>query len=181
MIQSTDAYICKVSTGLSHWSREKMAAISQRTFSNAFSSTKIIVFWLQCHWNMFARVRFTVIQHGLFNRLFRRRSKKISKLRVTGLCEENPPVTSGFPSQRASNAENVSIWWRHHAIIPSMSVYLSESRLWSNRERPFSKRARKLEKSGTLLWNGLWRQLFNVTIDIDRLTFVWTWWSIHIN
>ena len=24
------------------------------------------------------------------------------------------PVTHGFPSQRASNAENVSIWWRHH-------------------------------------------------------------------
>ena len=40
--------------------------------------------------------------------------KKISKLRVTGLCEGNPPVTRGFPSQRASNAENVSIWWRHH-------------------------------------------------------------------
>ena len=29
-------------------------------------------------------------------------------------CEGNPPVTGGFPSQRASNAENVSIWWRHH-------------------------------------------------------------------
>ena len=24
------------------------------------------------------------------------------------------PATGGFPSQRASNAENVSIWWRHH-------------------------------------------------------------------
>ena len=23
-------------------------------------------------------------------------------------------MTSGFPAQRASNAENVSIWWRHH-------------------------------------------------------------------
>ena len=30
------------------------------------------------------------------------------------LCEGNPPVTGGFPSQRASNAENASIWWRHH-------------------------------------------------------------------
>ena len=35
------------------------------------------------------------------------------------LFEENPPITGGFPSQRASNAENVSIWWRHHAIIAS--------------------------------------------------------------
>ena len=50
----------------------------------------------------------------LLNRLFRRRSKKISKLRVTGLCEGNPVVTGGFPSQRASNAEKASIWWCHH-------------------------------------------------------------------
>ena len=26
----------------------------------------------------------------------------------------NSPVTGEFPAQRASNAENVSIWWRHH-------------------------------------------------------------------
>ena len=25
-----------------------------------------------------------------------------------------PPVIGGFPSQRTSNAGNVSIWWRHH-------------------------------------------------------------------
>ena len=34
----------------------------------------------------------------LLNRLFRRRSKKTSKLRVTGLCEGNPSVIGGFPS-----------------------------------------------------------------------------------
>ena len=32
------------------------------------------------------------------------------KLRVTGLCEVIPPVTGGFPSQEANNAENISIW-----------------------------------------------------------------------
>ena len=36
------------------------------------------------------------------------------KLHVTGLCVGNSPVTGEFPAQRASNAENVSIWWRHH-------------------------------------------------------------------
>ena len=41
----------------------------------------------------------------LLNRLFRRRSKKASKLRVTGICEGNPPVTGRFPSQKVSNAE----------------------------------------------------------------------------
>ena len=52
----------------------------------------------------------------LLNRLFRRRSKKTLKLCVTGLCEGNLPVTGDFPAQRSSNTENVSIWWRHHAI-----------------------------------------------------------------
>ena len=35
----------------------------------------------------------------LLNRLFRRRSKKTSKLRVTGLCEKNPPVNSPASEQ----------------------------------------------------------------------------------
>ena len=52
--------------------------------------------------------------HCLPNRLFRRTSKTTSKLRVTGLCEGNPPVPGGFPSQRASNTENIFIRWRHH-------------------------------------------------------------------
>ena len=37
----------------------------------------------------------------------------LTKFRATGLFYGNPPVTGGFPSQRASNAENVSMWWRH--------------------------------------------------------------------
>ena len=52
----------------------------------------------------------------LLNLLFGRRSKRTSKLRVTGLCVWNSPGTGEFPAQRASNAENVSIWWRYHEI-----------------------------------------------------------------
>ena len=44
----------------------------------------------------------------------RRRSKTTSKLCVTGLCGGKSPVTGEFPSQRASNAEKASMWWRHH-------------------------------------------------------------------
>ena len=29
-------------------------------------------------------------------------------------CAGNSPVTGEFPAQRASYAENASIWWRHH-------------------------------------------------------------------
>ena len=52
----------------------------------------------------------------LLKRSFRRRSKKTSKLRATGLCAGNSPETGEFPAQMATNAENVSIWWRHNDI-----------------------------------------------------------------
>ena len=47
----------------------------------------------------------------LLSRLIRRRSKKTSKLRVSGLCAGNSQVTGEFPAQISSYAENVSIWW----------------------------------------------------------------------
>ena len=52
----------------------------------------------------------------LLSRLFRCRSKKTSKLCVTGFCAGNTSVTGEIPAQMASNAENVSIWWRHHVM-----------------------------------------------------------------
>ena len=56
--------------------------------------------------------------HGCsLNHSFRCRSKKTSKFRVTGLCAGDSPVTSEFPAQMASNAENISIWWRHHGDV----------------------------------------------------------------
>ena len=55
--------------------------------------------------------------HWLLNCWFKHRSKKTSKLRVTGLCVGNSPVAGEFPAQRASNAESISIWWRHHGFI----------------------------------------------------------------
>ena len=61
--------------------------------------------------------------HCLLNRLFGRRSKKTAKLRVTGLCSGKSPVTGEIPAQMASNAENVSIWWRHREYSWSSCVY----------------------------------------------------------
>ena len=42
--------------------------------------------------------------------------EKTSELGVSGICEGNPPETGGFPSQSASNAENVCFWWHHHDV-----------------------------------------------------------------
>ena len=41
---------------LTHWGRDKMAAIFQKTFSNAFSSMKMNKFRLRFHWSLFPRV-----------------------------------------------------------------------------------------------------------------------------
>ena len=74
----------------------------------------------------------------LFNRLFRQTSKPAFQALCEGiqwwsmvsphkkpetqptflaLCEESPSVTNGFPSQKASNAENISMSWRYHNIF----------------------------------------------------------------
>ena len=61
-------------------------------------------------------------RYCLLKRLFRRRSEKISKLRVTSLCARNSPVTGEFPAQMARNAEYISIWWRLHDRFGSIVV-----------------------------------------------------------
>ena len=68
----------------------------------------------------------------LLNRSFGHRSKKTSKLRVTGLCVGNSPETGEFPAQMVSNAENVSIRWRHHVSTSlKLPVYGSARSHWN--------------------------------------------------
>ena len=82
-----------------------------------FVSVSLVLMSWPLHWRHNGRD--SVSNHQphdcLLNCLFRRRSKKASKLRVTGLYVWNSPGTGEFPAQMASNAENVSIWWSHHA------------------------------------------------------------------
>ena len=53
----------------------------------------------------------TIVYSSVYSRC---RSKKTSKLRVTGLCAGISPVAGEFPAQTASKVESVSIWGRHH-------------------------------------------------------------------
>ena len=48
---------------LTHWGRDKMAAIFPTTFSNAFSWKKMFEFRLKFHWSLFPRVQLTIFQH----------------------------------------------------------------------------------------------------------------------
>ena len=63
----------------------------------------------------------TIVYSTVF--FFQAQIKEKTKLRVSGLCAGNSPVTGEFPAQMASYAENVSIWRRHHVII-ALSVYM---------------------------------------------------------
>ena len=56
------------------------------------------------------------------NRLFSRKSKKISTLRVTSFCMGNSAETGEFPAHKSGNAENISIWWRHHDITATSEI-----------------------------------------------------------
>ena len=63
--------------------------------------------------------------HCFLNCLVKCKSKKTSKLHITGLCARNSPVAGEFPAQMASNVENVSIWWRHHVISRALDKIIS--------------------------------------------------------
>ena len=52
-------------------------------------------------------------------------TKKSSNLRILTLCEGDSPVTGGFPSQRAGNAESSSTTWCHHIHAIFYSFQLS--------------------------------------------------------
>ena len=48
---------------LTHWGRDKMAAIFQTTVSNSFSWMKTHEIWLKFDWSLFLMVRLTISQH----------------------------------------------------------------------------------------------------------------------
>ena len=50
-------------------------------------------------------------------------SDKYQQFPLLALCEGNPPVTSGFPSQKGSNAGSVSVPWCHHDKEPDIHKY----------------------------------------------------------
>ena len=102
-----------------------MANILQTTIWTFFSGIKNVVFWFRI-WPRF--IPLGPIQHHNDVKMGAMTSQITSlttvystvysdidqKLRVTGLCEVNSPVTGEFPAQRASNSENIFIPWRHH-------------------------------------------------------------------
>ena len=101
------------------------------------------------------------------------------KARVTGLCAWNSPGTGEFPAQMASNAENVSIWWRHHG-----KTYQKTSDIPTSWATPYKKHVSPFCHcvcwwSSTVRYSGIgtgnYRQFSNITrtqspnINVSRL------------
>ena len=103
-----------VSELITYWSLRRLCSIDITGLARQAPSRYQVITTLQWRHNGQDGVSNHQPHDCLLHRLFRRRSKKTSKLRATGLCVENSPETGEFPTQRASNVENVSIWWRHH-------------------------------------------------------------------
>ena len=105
---------CRLCFGLALWNgkdpilKERLFGLTGPQVRSRESGT------LQCCHNERDGVANQQPHDCLLKRLFKRKSKKTPKLRVTGLCEGNSPMTGEFPTQRTSNAENVSTWLRHH-------------------------------------------------------------------
>ena len=60
-----DTFIMSSSFPLTHWGRDKMAAIFQTAVSNGFSWMKMYELWLKFHRSLFPRAQLTIFQHWI--------------------------------------------------------------------------------------------------------------------
>ena len=58
-------------------------------------------------------ISLTIVYSTVYSDANRRKHQSSASL---ALCEGNSPVTGEFSALRASNAENVSNWWRHYGV-----------------------------------------------------------------
>ena len=114
--------------------------IASTEFIVYFGHKKDLLEWFLSQWRH--NERDCVCNHQpqdcLLNYLCRRRSQKTSKLRITVLCVGNSPVTGEFPTQRASNAENVFIWWRHHVTCSILPLLYKQSTWYDQQNKKIS-------------------------------------------
>ena len=138
-------WICRLRNG-GHFVQGKMNQMNSGSLANTFciimmmvSKTRMATHYGDVIMGVITSqiTSLTIVYSSVYSD--RRRSKKTSELRVTGLGAGNSPGTGEFPAQMASNAENISIWWRHHVLY------------FSNTYGTVSSAASQL-KTSTLYW-----------------------------
>ena len=118
--------------------------------------------------------------HDRLIRLLTRRSKKTSKFRVTGFVwgiHRQSPVAFEFPAQMASDAENVSIWWRHHGKFRARPNDILKLVKWSNLEFSFAYFGHflsLLQRNAWTDYHQIWETLSWICIeDTEQLSMPW--------
>ena len=107
----------------------------------------------------------------LFNCLFRRRSKKNIKAPCHWpLCGEFTG-DRWIPRTKASNAENFSIWWRHHDILTPPC--LSNPIYWCHLS---------MKCAQWIYWTATWETIhfYSFTFSIAPITFIPNYTFMHI-
>ena len=90
---------------LTHWARDKMAAIFQTIFSSVFSM-KMYEFRLTFHWSMFLGVQLTIFQHWVQVMVWRRPGDKplsepMMVILPTHICVTRPQWVNCFANSSA--------------------------------------------------------------------------------
>ena len=101
------------------WPRQdKMAPISQTTFSNAFSWLKMYKFQLRFHWSLFPRVKFTIFHPALVQIMAWHRpgdkplSEPMMIILLTHICVTQPQWVNYMASDMtmAYHCYNIPVW-----------------------------------------------------------------------
>ena len=101
--------------------------------------------------------------------LFRRRSKKTSKLRVTGLCEGNSPVTCEFPPVTRKCFHLMTSSWNTCLLVcfqlqfpSSVSSWLCSYQLWYWYSWSYIWEERKAHKVSAYELNCVFEEMFDI-------------------
>ena len=121
----------------------------------------------------------------LLDRLFRRISKKTPKIRVTGLCAGNSPVTGECPAQMASNAEMFpfddvimfftidatwgSFYWHGLTLFPAWIINHMPSKVWNEITHLFP----NFNGAAVGVWE--WISNFILHFMMDAITYPYTY------
>ena len=96
-------------------SRALWTVVLTQSWNIQSSPSKLV---LACHYNddimgvMASQINSLTIVYSIVYSGADQRKRQSSAL--LAICAGNSPATGEFPAQMANNAENVSIWWRHH-------------------------------------------------------------------
>ena len=130
-----ERHLSKLMTPKAKWQGGPLTCITSNTSDswrrhNMETLSVLLVLCGECSDVIMSAMASQITSLTIAYRLFRRRSKKTSKLRVIDIYAGNSPMTGEFRAQRANNEENVSFWWRHHGSPVASPHWSPLNRTW---------------------------------------------------